>query len=88
MQCSECGATHIRKNGKRNGKQNHTCVAGHLQEGAREIFDCSNENKAMKENQQAQVNELYRQIGQLKVEQDFLAGRSAWLGLKLEKLWL
>ena len=27
MQCPECGATHIRKNGKRKGKQNHICVA-------------------------------------------------------------
>ncbi len=26
MQCPECGATHIRKNGKRKGKQNHICV--------------------------------------------------------------
>ncbi|MBD2068121.1 IS1 family transposase, partial [Leptolyngbya sp. FACHB-671] len=23
MQCPECGSTHIRKNGKRRGKQNH-----------------------------------------------------------------
>ena len=27
MQCPECGATHIRKNGKRSGKQNHIYVA-------------------------------------------------------------
>jgi insertion element IS1 protein InsB len=27
MQYPECGATHIRKNGKRKGKQNHICVA-------------------------------------------------------------
>lgn len=27
MQCPECGATHIRKNGKKKGKQNHICVA-------------------------------------------------------------
>jgi len=26
MQCPECGATHIRKNGKRKGKHNHICV--------------------------------------------------------------
>ena len=26
MQCPECGATHIRKNGKKKGKQNHICV--------------------------------------------------------------
>jgi len=27
MQCPECQSTHIRKNGKRRGKQNHICVA-------------------------------------------------------------
>ncbi|GAB4319896.1 MAG: hypothetical protein OHK0047_02170 [Leptolyngbyaceae cyanobacterium] len=27
MQCPECKSTHIRKNGKRRGKQNHICVA-------------------------------------------------------------
>ena len=27
MLCPECGATHIRKNGNRKGKQNHICVA-------------------------------------------------------------
>lgn len=26
MQCPECQSTHIRKNGKRKGKQNHICV--------------------------------------------------------------
>jgi transposase-like protein len=26
MQCPECGFTHIRKNGKKRGKQNHICV--------------------------------------------------------------
>ena len=26
MQCPECGSTHIRKNGKNKGKQNHICV--------------------------------------------------------------
>ena len=26
MQCAECNSTHIRKNGKRRGKQNHICV--------------------------------------------------------------
>ena len=26
MQCPECNSTHIRKNGKRKGKQNHICV--------------------------------------------------------------
>lgn len=27
MPCSECKSTHVRKNGKRSGKQNHICVA-------------------------------------------------------------
>lgn len=27
MQCPECTSTHIRKNGKKQGKQNHICVA-------------------------------------------------------------
>jgi transposase-like protein len=26
MQCPECKSTHIQKNGKRRGKQNHICV--------------------------------------------------------------
>jgi transposase-like protein len=26
MQCPECKSTHIRKNGKKQGKQNHICV--------------------------------------------------------------
>ena len=26
MQCPECQSTHIRRNGKRKGKQNHICV--------------------------------------------------------------
>jgi len=36
---------------------------------------------------QAQIDELYRQIGQLTVERDFLAKRSAQLGLPAEKPW-
>lgn len=27
MQCPECTSTHIRKNGRKRGKQNHICVA-------------------------------------------------------------
>ena len=27
MQCPECRSAHIRKNGKKKGKQNHLCVA-------------------------------------------------------------
>jgi len=33
------------------------------------------------------VDELYRQIGKLKVERDFLAERSAQLGWLNEKPW-
>ena len=40
--------------------------------------DCSKE---------AEIAELYRQIGKLKVERDFLAERSVQLGLNLEKPW-
>ncbi len=36
---------------------------------------------------EAEINELYRQIGKLKVEKDFLAERSARLGLPTEKPW-
>ena len=35
MQCPECKSTHIRKNGKRKGKQNHICV-----DCARQFIDC------------------------------------------------
>jgi hypothetical protein len=31
MECPECKSTHIRKNGKRRGKQNHICVDCHRQ---------------------------------------------------------
>ncbi|NJR69367.1 MAG: IS1 family transposase, partial [Synechococcales cyanobacterium CRU_2_2] len=26
MECPECQSTHIRRNGKRRGKQNHICM--------------------------------------------------------------
>jgi transposase-like protein len=31
MKCPECGSSHIRKNGKMRGKQNHICVDCHGQ---------------------------------------------------------
>ena len=31
MQCPDCQSTHIRKNGKRRGKQNYICVGCHRQ---------------------------------------------------------
>lgn len=57
-----------------------------LLEGAGEIFEQGNSSAASGD-QQAQIDELYRQIGQLKVERDFLANRSAQLGLKFERPW-
>jgi transposase len=58
-----------------------------LLEGASNLFKNGNDAKKADENQQAQIDELYRQIGQLKVERDFLANRSAQLGLKHERSW-
>lgn len=59
-----------------------------LTEGASSLFEKDTEKvKSNQTNQQAQIDELYRQIGQLKVERDFLATRSAQLGLKPEKPW-
>ncbi len=31
MECPDCQSTHIRKNGKRRGKQNYICVSCHRQ---------------------------------------------------------
>ncbi len=56
-------------------------------EEASNLFEKGSEPTKTDESQQAQINELYRQIGQLKVERDFLASRSAQLGLKNEKPW-
>lgn len=56
-------------------------------EEASSLFEKGGEPTKADESQQAQINELYRQIGQLKVERDFLARRSAQLGLKNEKPW-
>ena len=59
-----------------------------LTEGASSLFEKGTDTaKSNENNQQAQIDELYRQIGQLKVERDFLANRSAQLGLKNEKPW-
>lgn len=58
-----------------------------LLEEASSIFDKGNEGNKGNDSQQGQIDELYRQIGQLKVERDFLASRSAQLGLKSEKPW-
>jgi transposase-like protein len=58
-----------------------------LLEQASEVFEKPNSVQKRKENSEAQIDELYRQIGQLKVERDFLADRSAKLGLTVEKPW-
>jgi len=65
-----------------------------LLEGASDLFESPRKPPA-EASQQAQIDELYRQIGQLKdfgelsraVERDFLASRSAQLGLSSDKPW-
>jgi transposase len=58
-----------------------------LLDEASSLFEKGSETSKANVSQQAQIDELYRQIGQLKVERDFLASRSAQLGLKNEKPW-
>ena len=58
-----------------------------LAEGASQLFEAQHQQSDRDEDAQAQIDELYRQIGQLKVERDFLANRSARLGLPTEKPW-
>ncbi len=58
-----------------------------LIEGASEIFERDSQQHRVDSDSQAQIDELYRQIGQLKVERDFLASRSVRLGLPTEKPW-
>jgi transposase len=57
-----------------------------LLESASDLFE-GNRKPQVDASQQAQIDELYRQIGQLKVERDFLASRSAQLGLTSDKPW-
>jgi transposase len=59
----------------------------HLLEGASELFEQQNQGEDLDNDTEAQVAELYRQIGELKVERDFLVSRSARLGLPTEKPW-
>ena len=54
---------------------------------ASELFDNGKTTSQVQAGTQAQIDELYRQIGQLTVERDFLAKRSAQLGLPAEKPW-
>jgi transposase-like protein len=58
-----------------------------LLEEASQVFDGESKGQKVKEDVQTQIDELYRQIGQLKVERDFLANRSARLWLPTEKPW-
>lgn len=58
-----------------------------LLDGASGIFEQSNQAVEANSETEAQIAELHRQIGQLKVERDFLATRSARLGLPTEKPW-
>jgi transposase len=58
----------------------------HLLDGASDLFERGEVAKRV-DDTQAQIDELYRQIGQLKVEKDFLVNRSAKLGLPTEKPW-
>lgn len=58
-----------------------------LLEEAERVFEGESQGQKGKVDTRAQPDELYRQIGQLKVEKDFLADRSARLGLPTEKPW-
>ena len=58
-----------------------------LLEEASTLFENGRKKASEQNSQEEQIAELYRQIGQLKVERDFLAKRSAQLGLTLEKPW-
>ncbi len=58
-----------------------------LLENASELFDKGKSADKAKSDSKAENAELYRQIGKLKVERDFLAERSAQLGLLPENPW-
>ena len=58
-----------------------------LLEGASGLFGKGAAASKADATAQAQIDELYRQIGQLKVERDFLASKSKELGLRSENPW-
>jgi transposase-like protein len=58
-----------------------------LLDEASSLFERGSEVSQTNQSQQSQINELYRQIGKLQVERDFLASRSAQLGLKSANPW-
>lgn len=51
------------------------------------LFESDYKDDQKTKDQQEQIDELYRQIGKLKVERDFLENRSEQLGLRIEKPW-
>lgn len=57
-----------------------------LLESASELFETGRQKKIEPDSQE-KIKELYRHIGQLKVERDFLAECSEKLGVKIEKPW-
>lgn len=58
-----------------------------LLENASTLFDSGKSGRKAQSDAQAENDELYRQIGKLKVERDFLAERSAQLGLLPARPW-
>lgn len=58
-----------------------------LLEGVSGLFEKGSAASKADATAQAQIDELYRQIGQLKVERDFLASKSKELGLRSENPW-
>ena len=58
-----------------------------LLENASTLFDQGKSADKAQSDTKAENDELYRQIGKLKVERDFLAERSAQLGLLPENPW-
>lgn len=58
-----------------------------LLENASTLFDSGKSANKAQSVAKTENDELYRQIGKLKVERDFLAERSAQLGLLPEKPW-
>ncbi len=54
MQCPYCGATEIRKNGKRRGKQNHICVSC-----ARQFIDLYDPPKGYSEELKQECLKMY-----------------------------
>jgi transposase len=56
-------------------------------EESSKVFEGESKEQKVFEDAKTHIDELYRQIGQMKVERDFLAHRSAQLGLPTERPW-